>query len=167
MGLGLVSVQGFGEKRIGAGLVYPGSGDTGDNRPLQPAPDEKDAVLHAMANGTMAPSDNHKKESNVKHNNSSGHLVEDPSNEFETQKTADSVSQEAPRVVNVGIYGPGGSAFPMTFLWNPSSLRFPVCSRQKVHFSPLMSRAALLNLEFQPSSFFPFLAYAISSSCIP
>lgn len=117
VGFGHVSVQGFGEKRIGMGLVYPGSGDTGDNRPMQPTPEDSDTLPHAMPNGSLAPSDNHKKESGIKQENSNDHFVEDPSHEFETQKSADSVPKQAPRIVNVGIYGPGGSTSFMINVW--------------------------------------------------
>jgi len=76
------SVQGYGKKDPRSDAwVYPGSGATCDSKPPLPPPGAP--VLNAAG------------------------VPEDPSGEFVTQPDAEVAPLEAPRVINVGIPGPG------------------------------------------------------------
>lgn len=83
------SVQGYGQKAPGIGaFVYPGSGATCDTRPA--------SAGHAIDPNSAQPSGMSTTEEDD--------IVEDPDNEF----GADTVPQgEGPRIINVGIPGPG------------------------------------------------------------
>ncbi|KAL0037126.1 hypothetical protein WJX79_001631 [Trebouxia sp. C0005] len=83
------SVQGYGQKAPGIGaFVYPGSGATCDTRPAS-AGQAADPNVAQPSGMTMTEEDD---------------IMEDPDNEF----GADAAPQgEGPRIINVGIPGPG------------------------------------------------------------
>ncbi|KAL3144011.1 hypothetical protein ABBQ32_003818 [Trebouxia sp. C0010 RCD-2024] len=84
------SVQGYGQKAPGIGaFVYPGSGATCDTRP-------------ASAGATAPPG---VAQPNDLPSTEQEEIVEDPDNEFDTD--VDSKHGDGPRVINVGIPGPG------------------------------------------------------------
>ena len=84
----LCSVQGYGQKPP-SGHIYPGSGRTADSS-------SKASIADADASQTVRAADGHAEE-----------LVEDPDGEFVGAAADLPHPPGAPRIINVGIQGPG------------------------------------------------------------
>ena len=94
------SVQGFGRKGDDDAYIYPGSGATADSTlpAFPPTPSESD-----VANGELA-----------KLANGSTADIDHPDDEFRSTGEEAAPAKDGPRIINVGIGGPGESVRPQS-----------------------------------------------------
>lgn len=93
-------MQGYGSKGSGlGGHIYPGSGATCDTHHMQPEVKTEDPVLSNMAPSTPEASGHGMEEPEEA-------IPDDPEREFKTSEGSHP-APEGPRIINVGIPGPG------------------------------------------------------------